>query len=50
MADLEFVRAYINDLLVFSNSTLTDHLQKLEQVFIRLKAGRLKVNAEILFW
>jgi len=45
MADLEFVRAYINDLLVFSNSTWTDHLQKLEQVFIRLKSAGLKVNA-----
>jgi len=50
MADLEFVRAYIDDLLVFSNSSWTDHLQKLEQVFIRLKAGRLKVNAKKSFF
>jgi len=37
MADLDYVRAYINDLLVFSNHSWTDHLQKLEQVFRRLK-------------
>ncbi len=33
MTDIEYVRAYIDDLLVFSNQTWTDHLQKLEQVF-----------------
>jgi len=46
MADLEFVRAYIDDLLVFSNSSWTDHLQKLEQDFKRLKSAGLKVNAK----
>jgi len=33
MTDLEYVRAYIDDLLVFPNQTWTDHLKKLEQVF-----------------
>jgi len=32
MADLECVRAYIDDMLVFSNASWTHHLQKLEQV------------------
>jgi len=46
MADLEYVRAYIDDLLVFSNGSWTDHIQKLEQVFRRLKPAGLKVNAK----
>ncbi len=46
MADLEYVRAYIDDLLEFSNHSWTDHLQKLEQVFKRLKSAGLKVNAK----
>ncbi len=50
MADLEYVRAYINDLLVFSNGSWTDHLQKLEQVFKRLKSAGLKINAKKSFF
>jgi len=50
MADLEFVRAYIDDLLVFSNSTWTGHLQKLEQVFIKLKSAGHKVSVKKSFF
>jgi hypothetical protein len=32
MQDLEFVRAYIDDLLVISNGTFEDHMEKLEEV------------------
>lgn len=32
-SDLEYVRAYIDDLLVTSCSTFEEHLQKLDEVF-----------------
>ncbi len=34
MATLEYVRAYIDDLLVITKGSLDDHLDKLKQVFI----------------
>ncbi len=37
MASLEYVWAYIDDLLVFAKGSLGDHLDKLEAVFIRLR-------------
>jgi hypothetical protein len=33
MEGLDFVRAYIDDLLAISNGTFEDHLEKLELVF-----------------
>jgi hypothetical protein len=36
MATLEYVRAYIDNLLVVTRGSHDDHLDKLEQVFIRL--------------
>ena len=45
MQDLEFTRAYIDDLLVISTGSFEDHLNKLEQVFTRLVKAGLKVNA-----
>ena len=47
-ADLEFVQAYINDLLVMSSSTFNDHLECLDTVFARLSEAGLKVNAKKL--
>ena len=44
MADLEFVRAYIDDLLVITISDFQDHLDKLEQTLTRLQESGLKVN------
>ncbi len=46
MEDLEYVRAYLDDLLCMSRSSLGDHLKKLEEVLRRLRDAGLKVNAE----
>jgi hypothetical protein len=45
MATLEYVRAYIDDLMVIARGSLDDHLDKLKQVFIQLRNAGLKVNA-----
>jgi hypothetical protein len=45
MATLEYIRAYIDHLLVITMGSLDDHLEKLKQVFIRLRNAGLKVNA-----
>ncbi len=50
MAALEYVRAYIDDLLVITKSSHDDHLGKLEQVFIRLRDARLKISAAKSFF
>ena len=50
MTRLEFVRAYIDDLLVISKITWDDHPMKLETVLKRLKKAGLKVNAKISFF
>ncbi len=46
MEDLEYVRAYLDDLLCISRSSLEDHLNKLEEVLRCLCDAGLKVNAE----
>ncbi len=46
MAGLEFVHAYLDDLLIICNSTFEDHLCQLEIVLQRLRRAGLKVNAE----
>ncbi len=48
MEDLKYVRAYLDDLLCISRSSLEDHLKKLEEVLRRLRDAGLKVNAEKL--
>jgi len=45
MDALEYVRAYIDDLLVITRGTLEDHLVKLGEVLRRLHEAGLKVNA-----
>ena len=50
VAGLEFARAYIDDLLVLSHGSLTDHLEKLEQILSRLQEAGLKVNASKSFF
>ncbi len=45
MATLEYVRAYIDDLLVIAKGSLDDHLDKLKQVFIQLCDAGLKITA-----
>ena len=44
MCDLEFARAYLDDLLVISKGSFEEHLTHLEQVFTRLNEAGLKVN------
>jgi hypothetical protein len=45
MATLEYIREYIDNLLVITKSSLDDHIDKLKQVFIRLRDAGLKINA-----
>jgi hypothetical protein len=47
---LEYVQAYIYDLLCFTRGTLEDHLEKLEEVLKRLRNAGLKVNAAKSFF
>ncbi len=44
MAALEFVRAYLDDLLCITKGNLDDHLSKLRTVFIRLRCAGLKID------
>jgi len=46
MADLEYARAYLDDLLCLTSGTFEDHLDKLEVILQRLQDAGLKVNAE----
>jgi hypothetical protein len=48
MEDLEYLQAYLDDLLCISRSSFEDHLKKLEEVLRRLRNAGLKVNAEKL--
>jgi hypothetical protein len=46
MESLEYVQAYLDDLLCISKSSLEDHLQKLEEVLRQLCDAGLKVNTD----
>ena len=50
MYDLEYVRAYIDDLLIITKSSWSDHLTKLDEVLQRLKDAGLKINANKSFF
>ena len=43
--DLEFVRCFIDDLLIITKGSLENHLHKLRTVLKRLRAAGLKINA-----
>ena len=45
MQELDFVRAYIDDLLCISCDSFEDHMEKLEEIFIRIQKAGLKINA-----
>jgi hypothetical protein len=45
METLEYVRAYLDNLLCISKLSLEDHIEKLEEVLRRLCDAGLKVNA-----
>ena len=49
MQELEYVRAYIDDLLIITKSSFEDHLYKLGKVLTKLRHAGLKVNAKIPF-
>ena len=49
-AGFEFVRAYIDDLLILTKEDWRDHLHKLEQVLSKLREAGLKVNANKSFF
>ena len=45
MVALEFVRAYLDDLLCITKANLEDHLDKLKMVLTRLREASLQINA-----
>jgi hypothetical protein len=46
--DMEFVKTYLDDLLMLTNNHFQDHLTKLEMVFSRLSTAGMRVNASNL--
>jgi hypothetical protein len=50
LGDLEFVRAYIDDVICITTSDWDDHLTKLQRIFERLSDAGLKVNARKSFF
>jgi len=46
MADLEFVRAYIDDLIILTKDSWDNHLKQLQTVFSRLRDAGIKVHAK----
>ena len=50
MEELEFVRVYLDDLLVISKGSLEDHLEKLDRVLEKLTKAGLKVNLRKSFF
>jgi hypothetical protein len=48
LKSLDYVQAYIDDLLCISRDSLEDHLDKLEEVLRRLCDAGLKVNTDKL--
>jgi len=50
MADLEFVRAYIDDLIILTKDSWDNHLNQLRTVFSRLRDAGLKVHAKKSFF
>ncbi len=50
MEGLEYVRAYIDDVLLTTCSNWQDHINKLDEVFTRLGSVGLKVNAKKSFF
>ena len=42
----EFIRAYIDDMLIITKGDWSNHLEKLEQTFQKLKYNGIKLNME----
>ena len=45
LAGFDFVRTYIDDLLIISKGSFEDHLLKVDSVLVELEKAGLKVNA-----
>ena len=45
MRTLEYIRVYIDDLLIITKSSYEDHLKKVREVLHRLKEANLCMNA-----
>jgi Reverse transcriptase (RNA-dependent DNA polymerase) len=43
--DMEYVKTYLDDLLILSNNSFKDHLLKLQMVLARLSTAGMRVNA-----
>ena len=43
--DMEYVKTYLDDLLILANSNFADRLTKLEMVLARLASAGMRVNA-----
>ena len=50
MRGLEFVRCYLDDVLIISTSTFEEHLTKVETCFQRIEKARLKINPDKSFF
>ena len=50
MMGLDFIRAYLDDVLTITSSTFADHLEKLELVLQRIYKAGLKVHARKSFF
>jgi hypothetical protein len=42
--DMEYLKTYLDDLLILTNSSFKDHLLKLEMVLTRLSTAGMRVN------
>ena len=47
--DLPYVLVYIDDLFIVTKASYEDHLEKLKEVFIRLRKKGVQLNAKNLF-
>jgi hypothetical protein len=50
VGDLDFARAYIDDILIISNGTFEDHMAKLDQVLARLEQAGFRANVRKCFF
>jgi Reverse transcriptase (RNA-dependent DNA polymerase) len=50
MQDLEYVQAYIDDLLIITHSSFEEHIDKLKVVLGQLRDAGLKVNCKKSFF
>ena len=46
---LDYVRTYIDDIMMISNECLDDHIKKLHKILNKIKSAGFKVNAEKSF-